>query len=113
MTHPPLTALATPSRRLYDIYPIVEMNYERRGDGYASLGSYFDGQNSGLVKFAYTQPVFMRYEPVSAPMLCDDDLASVCWHTYCNSIGWVGAFIKRRELDASCVCITLGGLGYY
>ncbi|MEW5298120.1 MAG: hypothetical protein WDW38_001143 [Sanguina aurantia] len=49
--------------RLYDIYPIVEMNYERRGDGYASLGSYFDGQNSGLVKFAYTQPVFMRYEP--------------------------------------------------
>lgn len=56
--------------RLYDIYPIVEMSYERRGDGYAGLGSYFDGQNTGQVKFAYTQPVFMRYSPVRVPYIC-------------------------------------------
>lgn len=49
--------------RLYDVYPVVCMDYARREEGYAALGSYFDGGNVDGVRFAYTQPVVMRYNP--------------------------------------------------
>ena len=59
--HPPLPPL--------QVYPGVEMQYERREVGYATLGSYIDGDNgdagSGVagVRFCYTQPVVMLYSP--------------------------------------------------
>jgi hypothetical protein len=48
--------------RLYEVYPVVEVQYQRRDEGYLALGTYFDGQNAAGVKFQETQPVVMRYE---------------------------------------------------
>lgn len=58
-----LTASVRVSYRLYNVFPVVEMEYERREEGYASLGSYIDGRNSQGVCFAYSQPVVMCYYP--------------------------------------------------
>lgn len=49
--------------RLYDVYPVVEVQYQRRDEGYLALGTYFDGRNSASLKFQESQPVVMRYEP--------------------------------------------------
>ncbi|GIL69281.1 hypothetical protein Vretimale_12602 [Volvox reticuliferus] len=51
------------SLRLYNVFPVVEMEYQRREEGYAALGSYIDGKNSEGICFAYTQPVVMSYYP--------------------------------------------------
>ncbi|GLC46042.1 hypothetical protein PLESTB_001024600 [Pleodorina starrii] len=51
------------SLRLYSVFPVVEMEYQRREEGYATLGGYIDGKNSQGVSFAYTQPVVMCYHP--------------------------------------------------
>ncbi len=32
--------------RFYDVYPVVEMEYEQRQEGYAALGSFIDGDNA-------------------------------------------------------------------
>eukprot|EP00878_Enallax_costatus_P038980 GHUV01044484.1.p1 GENE.GHUV01044484.1~~GHUV01044484.1.p1 ORF type:complete len:166 (+),score=49.13 GHUV01044484.1:738-1235(+) len=50
-------------RRLYDVYPVIEMDYERREQGYLALGSYQDGANETGSKFGFTQPVVMCYHP--------------------------------------------------
>ncbi|PNW76664.1 hypothetical protein CHLRE_11g467784v5 [Chlamydomonas reinhardtii] len=63
---PPYTVVsknADYALRLYDVFPVVEMDYGRREEGYASLGSYFDGSNDAGEKFAYSQPVVMEYHP--------------------------------------------------
>lgn len=49
--------------RLYDVFPIVEMEYQRREEAYATLGGYFDGDNESSTRYKYTQPVVMRYDP--------------------------------------------------
>jgi hypothetical protein len=49
------------SLRLYGVYPVVEMAYVQRQEGYAALGSFIDGDNAERVRFAYTQPVTMCY----------------------------------------------------
>lgn len=51
------------SIRLYTVYPVVEMEYQRREEGYAALGGYFDGENDLDALFSYTQPVVMTYYP--------------------------------------------------
>ncbi|GIL60879.1 hypothetical protein Vafri_15714 [Volvox africanus] len=51
------------SLRLYNVFPVVEMDYQRREEGYAILGSYIDGRNSENICYAYTQPVVMCYYP--------------------------------------------------
>jgi len=61
---PPFTTIARGAAytlRLYDVYPVVEMQYEQRQEGYAALGSYIDGDNADGAGFAYTQPVCMIY----------------------------------------------------
>eukprot|EP00195_Chlamydomonas_chlamydogama_P015575 CAMPEP_0202901682 /NCGR_PEP_ID=MMETSP1392-20130828/14398_1 /ASSEMBLY_ACC=CAM_ASM_000868 /TAXON_ID=225041 /ORGANISM="Chlamydomonas chlamydogama, Strain SAG 11-48b" /LENGTH=190 /DNA_ID=CAMNT_0049588285 /DNA_START=287 /DNA_END=859 /DNA_ORIENTATION=+ len=55
--------------RLYDVYPVVEMEYARREEGYAALGEYIDGVNAARTRFSYTQPVIMRYEPSGRKMM--------------------------------------------
>ncbi len=45
------------------MYPVVEMEYQRREEGYAALGAYFDGENDLDALFSYTQPVVMTYYP--------------------------------------------------
>lgn len=45
------------------MYPVVEMEYQRREEGYAALGGYFDGENDLDALFSYTQPVVMTYYP--------------------------------------------------
>jgi hypothetical protein len=58
MTSPPhpLSSSTPPILlRLYDAYPVVEMPYQRREEGYAALGGYIDGDNSDQTKFAYSQ----------------------------------------------------------
>ncbi|KAL6760711.1 regulatory factor, effector binding domain-containing protein [Haematococcus lacustris] len=47
--------------RLYGVYPVVEMAYDQRQEGYAALGSFIDGDNQEGVRFAFTQPVVMKY----------------------------------------------------
>ncbi len=59
----PLRPLAPYRCSLYDVFPVVEMEYQRREEGYASLGGYIDGKNSQGARFAYTQPVVMCYNP--------------------------------------------------
>ena len=49
--------------RFYQVYPVVEMDYQRREEGYLALGSYQDGANSSSSKFGHTQPVVMCYHP--------------------------------------------------
>ncbi|GFR46101.1 hypothetical protein Agub_g7581 [Astrephomene gubernaculifera] len=49
--------------RLYDVYPVVEMEYVRREEGYAALGAYIDGANEAGRRFPHTQPVIMCYQP--------------------------------------------------
>lgn len=49
--------------RLYNVYPVVEIDYTRREEGYLALGGYIDGDNQTGTAFNYTQPVVMRYEP--------------------------------------------------
>ncbi|KXZ50839.1 hypothetical protein GPECTOR_15g525 [Gonium pectorale] len=39
------------------------MDYQRREEGYASLGGYIDGGNASGARFAYSQPVVMCYTP--------------------------------------------------
>ncbi|KAJ9516060.1 hypothetical protein QJQ45_024487 [Haematococcus lacustris] len=46
---------------LYGVYPVVEMAYDQRQEGYAALGSFIDGDNQEGVRFAFTQPVVMKY----------------------------------------------------
>ncbi|KAG2429512.1 hypothetical protein HXX76_010747 [Chlamydomonas incerta] len=63
---PPYTVLsknADYALRLYDVFPVVEMDYARREEGYAALGAYFDGANGAAERFAYSQPVVMEYLP--------------------------------------------------
>lgn len=43
-------------------YPVVEMQYQRRDDGFLGLGSYFDGGNTDRIMMKETQPVIMRYD---------------------------------------------------
>lgn len=43
------------------MYPVVVMPYQRREEGYAALGSFFDGANADGTRFSYTQPVVMTY----------------------------------------------------
>ncbi len=63
---PPYTVVkksAIYSLRFYDVYTAVTTQYSRREEAYLALGRYVDGANADGVKFAYTQPVVMRYEP--------------------------------------------------
>lgn len=64
---PPYQVLQKGSRydlRLYTPHPVVEMDYERREQGYLALGSYCDGSaNSSSTRFGHTQPVVMCYHP--------------------------------------------------
>lgn len=50
--------------RLYDVYKVVRMPYERRDEGYIGLGAYFDGQNDGGLRLRQSQPVVMRFTPM-------------------------------------------------
>jgi hypothetical protein len=45
------------------VYPIVEMDYTRREEGYLTLGQYFDGANADKARLGFTAPVIMRYPP--------------------------------------------------
>lgn len=55
--------------RFYEVYPVVEMDYQRREEGYLALGSYQDGANSSSSWYGHTQPVVMCYHPsVSATL---------------------------------------------
>jgi len=49
--------------RLYEAYPVVEMDYRRRENGYLTLGQYQDGANTARAAFSLTQPVVMTYHP--------------------------------------------------
>lgn len=49
--------------RFYEVYPVVEMDYSRREEGYLALGGYQDGANSSSSRFGHTQPVVMSYHP--------------------------------------------------
>jgi hypothetical protein len=49
--------------RFYEVYPVVEMDYQRREEGYLALGSYQDGANSSSSRYGHTQPVVMCYHP--------------------------------------------------
>lgn len=51
------------SLRLYELFPVVTMEYENRAEGYGSLGNYIDGRNSDNRRFPQTQPVVMQYFP--------------------------------------------------
>ncbi|DBA82532.1 TPA: hypothetical protein ACH3X2_000752 [Trebouxia sp. C0005] len=51
--------------RMYDVYPFVTTPYERRDEGYLALGSYMEGRNADSAKMNLTQPIMMRYEPVT------------------------------------------------
>ena len=50
-------------RRLYGVFPVVEMSYEQRQQGYAALGAYIDGDNVEGTRYKNTQPVVMAYAP--------------------------------------------------
>lgn len=50
---------------MYDVYPFVTTPYERRDEGYLALGSYMEGRNADSAKMNLTQPIMMRYEPVT------------------------------------------------
>lgn len=76
------------------MFPVVEMDYGRREEGYAALGSYFDGSNDAGDKFAYSQPVVMEYHPdVSNTVVCVVMLVqywcscatAVVWKCVCDS----------------------------
>jgi hypothetical protein len=46
-------------------YPVVEMAYQQRQEGYFQLGSYIDGEgNAARTRFAHTQPVMLVYSQV-------------------------------------------------
>jgi len=47
--------------RFYEVYPVVEIDYHRREEGYLALGSYQGGANSSSSRFGHTQPVVMSY----------------------------------------------------
>lgn len=49
--------------RFYEVFPVVECDYQRREEGYLALGSYQDGDNSSRSRFGHTQPVVMSYHP--------------------------------------------------
>jgi hypothetical protein len=49
--------------RFYEVFPVVECDYQRREEGYLALGSYPDGANSSSSRFGHTQPVVMSYHP--------------------------------------------------
>jgi hypothetical protein len=49
--------------RFYEVYPVVEMDYQRREEGYLALGSYQGGGNSSKSRYGHTQPVVMCYHP--------------------------------------------------
>jgi hypothetical protein len=49
--------------RFYEVYPVVEMDYQRREEGYLALGSYQGGGNSIKSRYGHTQPVVMCYQP--------------------------------------------------
>lgn len=49
--------------RFYEVFPVVECDYQRREQGYLALGSYQDGANSSSSRFGHTQPVVMSYHP--------------------------------------------------
>ena len=55
--------------RFYEVYPVVEMDYQRREEGYLALGSYQDGANSSSSRHGHTQPVVMCYHP-DVSLLC-------------------------------------------
>lgn len=48
-------------------YRVVEMQYQRRDDGFLGLGSYFDGRNSEKLLLKETQPIIMRYDLARVP----------------------------------------------
>lgn len=51
-------------RRWYGVSHVHECCWRARTqEGYAALGSFIDGDNSEGARFAYTQPVVMRYAP--------------------------------------------------
>lgn len=45
------------------MYPVVEVDYDRREQGYLALGAYQDGANESGSKFGFTQPIVMCYHP--------------------------------------------------
>jgi hypothetical protein len=49
--------------RFFEVFPVVEMDYQRREEGYLALGSYPDGANSSSSRYGHTQPVVMCYHP--------------------------------------------------
>jgi hypothetical protein len=55
--------------RLYDVYPIVEMDYSRREEGYLTLGQYFDGANAAKARLGFTAPIIMRYQPQASDVV--------------------------------------------
>jgi hypothetical protein len=55
--------MLTPATRLYEVYPVVQMPYQQRAEGYVALGAYIDGDNASSTKFCYSQPVVMKYLP--------------------------------------------------
>ena len=78
--------------RLYEVYPVVEMEYERREEAYSSLGGYIDGDNSSNWKFEYSQPVTMRYNIKGGSKMMSMYLSKK------DSDEWVGASSIREKL---------------
>lgn len=54
---------------MYQAYAVVEMEYQRREEGYLALGEYMGGANAAKSRFAFTAPVVMRYFPNVSPEL--------------------------------------------
>ncbi|PSC69851.1 SOUL heme-binding [Micractinium conductrix] len=52
--------------RLFSAYPVAETVYERRDEGFLSLGGYMSGKNAAEARCRETQPVVMCY-PVEGP----------------------------------------------
>ena len=70
--------------RLYDVYPFVNTPYERRDEGYLTLGAYMDGHNSESAKMNTTQPIVMRYEPATVHLpRCNN---TACAQDCCNAL---------------------------
>ena len=49
--------------RLYSPYPVAEVEYSRRDEGFLALGEYMSGANAAGSRFLETQPIVMGYYP--------------------------------------------------
>jgi hypothetical protein len=63
------------------VYSIIEMDYERREEGYLNLGQYFDGGNAAKTWYRMTAPVVMRYYPGVRHCSSDELVTPACRRT--------------------------------